>query len=203
MRLWSLDPQYLDRQGLTACWREALLAQAVLAGRTRGYLNHSQLHRFRAQADPVAAVGAYLVGIAAEATTRGYRFDTGRIDRPAAVAGDGTLLGERVVPERVVPERVVPGGVVPGRVVPERVVTEPGVIGDVVAERVVSGGSRVVAQLPVTDGQLAHEWRHLSLKLAGRSPERAAAQARVESPAAHPLFVVVPGPVEPWERGAS
>ncbi len=32
MRLWSLDPAHLDRQGLVACWREALLAQAVLAG---------------------------------------------------------------------------------------------------------------------------------------------------------------------------
>ena len=24
MRLWSLHPALLDRQGLTACWREAL-----------------------------------------------------------------------------------------------------------------------------------------------------------------------------------
>ena len=43
MRIWSLHPRYLDRQGLTACWREGLLAQAVLAGRTRGYRQHSQL----------------------------------------------------------------------------------------------------------------------------------------------------------------
>jgi hypothetical protein len=34
MRIWWLHPQYLGRQGLTVCWREALLAQAVLAGRT-------------------------------------------------------------------------------------------------------------------------------------------------------------------------
>jgi len=26
MRLWSVHPRHLDRQGLTACWREALLA---------------------------------------------------------------------------------------------------------------------------------------------------------------------------------
>ena len=31
MRLWSLHPRHLDRQGLTGCWRETLLAQAVLA----------------------------------------------------------------------------------------------------------------------------------------------------------------------------
>ena len=46
MRLWSLHPRYLDRQGLLALWREALLARAVLGGRTRGYRNHPQLERF-------------------------------------------------------------------------------------------------------------------------------------------------------------
>ncbi|MFC2473489.1 MAG: pyrimidine dimer DNA glycosylase/endonuclease V, partial [Actinomyces sp.] len=48
MRMWSLHPSHLDRAGLVACWRESLLAQAVLAGRTRGYRNHPQLERFRA-----------------------------------------------------------------------------------------------------------------------------------------------------------
>ncbi len=47
MRLWSLHPQYLDAQGLVALWREALLAQAVLRGKTRGYQHHPQLQRFR------------------------------------------------------------------------------------------------------------------------------------------------------------
>lgn len=79
MRLWSLHPKYLDRQGLTACWRESLLAQAVLAGRTRGYRNHSQLVRFRERPDPLAAIGDYLAGIADEATERSYRFDRTRI----------------------------------------------------------------------------------------------------------------------------
>jgi hypothetical protein len=45
MRLWTLHPRYLDRVGLVALWREALLAQAVLAGRTRGYTRHPQLAR--------------------------------------------------------------------------------------------------------------------------------------------------------------
>lgn len=79
MRLWSLHPSLLDRQGLTAAWREALLAQAVLAGRTRGYQHHPQLDRFRDTGDPLAHVAAYLSGIAAEADARGYRFDRGRI----------------------------------------------------------------------------------------------------------------------------
>ncbi|NKX49486.1 DNA lyase [Arthrobacter deserti] len=79
MRLWSVHPRYLDRQALTACWREGLLAQAVLRGATRGYTRHPQLERFRAQPAPLHAVGAYLAGVADEAEARGYRFDRGRI----------------------------------------------------------------------------------------------------------------------------
>ncbi|MGO0575694.1 pyrimidine dimer DNA glycosylase/endonuclease V [Ornithinimicrobium panacihumi] len=80
MRLWSLHPQHLDRQGLTALWREGLLAQAVLAGRTRGYTRHPQLERFRATAHPGRALAAYLDEVRAEAGRRGYRFDPERID---------------------------------------------------------------------------------------------------------------------------
>ncbi|MFA7542105.1 MAG: pyrimidine dimer DNA glycosylase/endonuclease V, partial [Lysobacterales bacterium] len=58
MRLWSLHPRWLDAKGLVALWREALLAKAVLAGRTRGYQQHPQLQRFREQADPLAAIDA-------------------------------------------------------------------------------------------------------------------------------------------------
>lgn len=140
MRLWSLHPRYLDRQGLTACWREALLAQAVLAGRTRGYTRHPQLARFREAADPVEAVGAYLAAVADEAQDRGYRFDRGRIDSAGAPA-----------------------------------------------------------PLPVTTGQLAHEWAHLMGKLRVRTPERAVALGAVTTPEPHPLFRVVDGPVEDWE----
>jgi hypothetical protein len=45
MRLWSLHPRYLDRQGLAARWREGLLARLVLRGQTRGYARHSQPER--------------------------------------------------------------------------------------------------------------------------------------------------------------
>ena len=48
MRLWSLHPCLLDRQALVAGWREALLAQKVLEGLTRGYTRHPQLERLRA-----------------------------------------------------------------------------------------------------------------------------------------------------------
>ena len=83
MRLWSLHPQYLDTAGLTACWREALLAQAALAGRTRGYTRHPQLNRFRESTDPLGAIAAFLDGIHAEATSRGFSYDATRIDEVA------------------------------------------------------------------------------------------------------------------------
>lgn len=81
MRLWTVHPKYLDPKGLVALWREALLAQAVLKGETVGYRHHPQLLRFKSHADPVAAIGAYLQAVYAEALTRGYRFDGAKIDR--------------------------------------------------------------------------------------------------------------------------
>lgn len=86
MRIWSLHPAHLDRQGLVAGWREALLAQAVLAGRTRGYRAHPQLERFRALPDPPGAIGLYLGAVADEADSRGYRFDRTRIEHPGAIS---------------------------------------------------------------------------------------------------------------------
>lgn len=145
MRIWSLAPEHLDRMGLVACWRETLLAQAVMAGRTRGYLSHPQLERFKARADPLAAVGAYLAAIAEEAGSRGYRFDASRIHRPPLGRGE------------------------------------------------------TVPRIPVTEGQLGYEWEHLGRKLRDRSPEYAERWAGAE-PSAHPLFVPVPGGIEPWER---
>lgn len=144
MRLWSLHPQYLDPQGLVACWREALLARAVLRNATKGYRNHPQLARFRAAENPLAALEAYLWALWEEATRRGYRFD---VDK----------LGERLLVER----------------------------------------------LPVTDGQLRNELAHLRAKLAQRGPAWHERLADVELPEPHPLFVVVGGDVEQWERPAA
>ena len=79
MRLWTIHPRYLDAKGLVAAWREALLAQKVLAGATRGYRNHPQLARFRAHDDPPAVIAAFLQALADEATKRGYKFDVDKI----------------------------------------------------------------------------------------------------------------------------
>jgi hypothetical protein len=79
MRLWSLHPQYLDPQGLVALWREALLAQAVLRGETRGYRSHPQLDRFKSHSAPLSAISLYLKAVHAEAESRGYSFDKSKI----------------------------------------------------------------------------------------------------------------------------
>lgn len=144
MRIWSLHQRFLDQKGLVACWRETLLAQAVLAGRTRGYTNHPQLERFSEQRDPIAAIGAYLTGVADEADARGYRFDRSRIDHPGTADG----------------------------------------------------------LISVTQGQLDYEWAHLRAKLRVRDPNWLARWA-ADSPTPHPLFRVVPGDLEPWERPTS
>ena len=85
MRLWSIHPKYLDAKGLVALWREALLAQAVLRGRTRGYRHHPQLARFRAHRRPLGAIGAYLRAVAEEAARRGYRFERSLISRSRGI----------------------------------------------------------------------------------------------------------------------
>lgn len=99
MRLWSLHPKYLDTKGLVAAWREALLAQAVIRGQTRGYRHHPQLQRFQEQASPRLAINGFLFHLHAEALVRGYRFDASKIgpqprEWPCIAVGDGQVRYE-------------------------------------------------------------------------------------------------------------
>jgi hypothetical protein len=144
MRLWSVHPKYLDSRGLVALWREALLAQAVLRGRTRGYRHHPQLDRFRGQSSPIGAIADYLRGVHAESVARGYTFDARKIS-PV----------------------------------------------------------RAAVAMPVTRGQLTHEWLHLGAKLARRDRGWLRSVSAVRRPQPHPSFHVVPGDVEVWERAPS
>jgi len=142
MRLWSLHPKYLDPQGLVALWREALLAQAVLRGKTKGYRHHPQLERFMSHRSPRLAINAYLGSIHDEATSRGYNFDRRKI-----------------------------------------------------------GPVRAVPRIPLSGGQLRHEWQHLLKKLRARNPSWCSRWRMVSKPAHHPLFKVRQGPKASWERG--
>lgn len=141
MRLWSLHPACLDRQGLLACWREGLLARKVLLGQTNGYRHHPQLDRFRSTPDPLKVLDAYLLEIWAEAVRRGYAFDRNKL-----------------------------------------------------------GAGEAVAKIPVTTGQLKFELEHLRRKLLARDPERYRALSGLTLPEPNPIFEVVVGDLESWER---
>jgi hypothetical protein len=79
VRLWTLHPKYLDAKGLVALWREALLAQKVLRGGTKGYKHHPQLLRFARCKNPPAALAAYLKAVHEEAVRREYNFNVLKI----------------------------------------------------------------------------------------------------------------------------
>lgn len=94
MRLWSIHPQYLDCIGLVALWREALLAQAVLRGQTRGYRHHPQLKRFQEHPHPTLAIAEYLRVVWKEAARRGYAFDRHKLSPPHRIAKIPVPLGQ-------------------------------------------------------------------------------------------------------------
>ncbi len=61
-----------------------------------------------------------------------------------------------------------------------------------------ASGSR--QKLTSTRGQLLYEWGHLQNKLEVRSPDRFAVVNKIRQPSAHPLFTIVAGDVESWEK---
>jgi hypothetical protein len=81
MRLWTIHPKYLDSQGLVALWREGLLAQQVLRGKTKGYRHHPQLNRFKKHPSPLRAIATYLDYVCRKASKRGYSFCRSKIGK--------------------------------------------------------------------------------------------------------------------------
>lgn len=65
--------------------------------------------------------------------------------------------------------------------------------------RKIGPGRRGLA-LRATQGQLAYEWKHLLRKLRSRSPALHARWRSEARPVPHPLFKIVRGGLEPWER---
>ena len=76
----------------------ALLAQAVLAGKRRGYKHHPQLRRFQESPAPRKYIAEYLKIVQAEGERRQYHFDARKIGgggnlEPLAIT-DGQLVFE-------------------------------------------------------------------------------------------------------------
>jgi len=67
-------------------------------------------------------------------------------------------------------------------------------------DRTKVGPSRSRVRLVSTDGQLQYEWRHLLQKLQTRNRTHLRRLREITDPQPHPLFKIVPGPTEPWER---
>lgn len=143
MRLWSLHPRYLDRLGLVAVWREALLAKAVLEGNTRGYRHHPQVLRFRKHSEPLQAISYYLSVIHQEAEHRSYKFDESKF-----------------------------------------------------------GNFQLSEPINVTEGQMLYEKAHLLKKLRIRSEKIHDELRQFPVFAPHPLFSIVAGEIEEFEKGA-
>ena len=59
---------------------------------------------------------------------------------------------------------------------------------------------RVSDRISTTQGQLVYEWEHLKKKLQVRSPEKYQETLRVTRPSPHPLFQVLRGDREYWEK---
>ena len=74
-----MHPKYLDGIGLVALWRESLLAQKVLQGKTKGYTSHPQLIPFKQHPFPLNAISDYLMEVWRESKKRGYDFDESKI----------------------------------------------------------------------------------------------------------------------------
>ena len=54
--------------------------------------------------------------------------------------------------------------------------------------------------IPITTGQLEYEFWHLQNKLKVRSPSKYREVLEVDVPCAHPLFYIVQGGIESWEK---
>ena len=84
MRLWSIHPKYLDRMGLLALWREAILAKKILFGEelkpgAQKYINHPHFKRFKPTIGEgwykQACMMVYLKDVYEEGVKRGYKFN--------------------------------------------------------------------------------------------------------------------------------
>ena len=63
-------------------------------------------------------------------------------------------------------------------------------------------GGEFSGRISCTQGQLAFEWDHLRRKLKERDPDRYRRLEEIDKPEPHPLFEIVEGDKEEWEKGS-
>ena len=63
------------------------------------------------------------------------------------------------------------------------------------------GPTQAVTKIVATLGQVQFEWQHLLSKLLLRNPSIHEKWHRIVESETHQLFHIIPGDVEPWERG--
>jgi hypothetical protein len=141
MRIWTIHPKYLDKIGIVALWREALLAKHVLEGKSKGYNNHPQLDRFKKTDNPVDCINQYLTIVYQDSVKRGYHFNKDKIKW------------------RFEPTKII-----------------------------------------VSTGQLRFEVDHLLKKLKSRDIQRYEELKENKEFDVHPMFEVVNGKIENWEK---
>lgn len=141
MRLWSLHPKYLDTKGLVGLWREALLAQRILEGKTQAYINHPQMERFKKAPSPLNSINQYLSEIFFESLRRNYKFSREKIN-----------------------------------------------------------WNFISTKLPLTTSQLDYEVKLLLNKLKLRDKNKFKEILKITKFEPHPLFRLVKGGIETWER---
>jgi hypothetical protein len=62
------------------------------------------------------------------------------------------------------------------------------------------GPSRSSVRILTTTGQVNYEWQHLLRKLRARNPAVHLRWRGLKDPEPHPMFEVISGPIEQWER---
>ena len=190
-------------------------------GLTRGYTRHPQLERFRRTSDPVLYIGTYLYYVYLEGRRRGYDFNLGKIVRYDPGLPRVPLTAPRPKGRGLCAHWGLPlTSQAPPRARHHR--SGPAVsLGEARAHCLLSSPAPNSAAklkqraykrsyplrpkgrsllLGVTSGQVRYEFQHLLDKLRARDPARYEALKGEAEVKVHPLFYVVEGDVEPWER---
>ncbi|KAL9655243.1 hypothetical protein ABK040_009018 [Willaertia magna] len=185
---------------MVACWREALLAQKVLKGETKGYKHHPQLNRFRNgknKGEQLKAIAYYLYFLYEEACNRGYRFNKSKIGIPIEElfptnATTTIITTESEEESNYEEERK-------GR--KSRITTSTSTSTNETVSSV-SINSNTIPKITVNSKQVQYEFKWLLKKVKQRDENWYEKIKHVDRDnlEVHPLFEQIEGEIEEWEK---